>query len=777
MQRNRGIIPPPRNTPFPLLSYLKQRNREYKALYKDWLNGTSRYSYAPATWPPGRCMLISLPLELMLLVCNCLYQADLLHLALTCRAFANIVAPLMYTRDIADFDCLSLRWACTFGVVTTLERALSHGASPDHVFYDDSHAKCSWVLTGLAVPHIPARFNFLCSTPLNIAIVANEPEIVRLLIEHGVDVKAPDHKASDAAYLHYHMPLYPIHLAMGIPVMLGLGKFQPGNMQVVRRLLDAGADPNQSTAGSSWISPPEALTPLLMAMQPQVPVETVKLLLERGANPTTPGKTMSTYDASFNHGHPQDGTTRSRHFSNRSPLESVLHGSLAYGKFALDMDKIQLLLMHGAAQEVVYMSNDHFTSYYPVPILYRYWDHPQSAALLRLFISHGADVASWASMVIPPITSVILWAKTCNYHARKIRTAQDLWVVLNKACELISLLAEATLVEKCPLSVKNPAIMDAVVTVPLHIKVIPPDVDGQTALRYACRQPHFLAAPFLIRLLLRYGADMNSTDSQGRSALHHASAFGSADRVRELVKFNGGPTISGLIVDALDARSWTPLHYACLFQFWDEPGDQVATARLLLESGANVHARTYNGWTPLSLAVLSANQDLVGMLLDHGAQASDLLLSFSGNVTTEPTLAPIGRIMFLHCTEPHRRTRLLSELVNELAVCKACVVTLLEHRLGISIPLPPLQENAVMPPGYQLDIPYATTVIPRFRIDVLNHPFGVVTEGYYNFTADDFEKSMDGILNALDSLGLEALLVRTTDPEPCLSSWISCPPP
>ncbi|KAL2140131.1 hypothetical protein VTI28DRAFT_4213 [Corynascus sepedonium] len=364
-----------------------------------------------------------------------------------------------------------------------------------------------------------------------------------------------------------------------------------------------------------------------------------------------------------------------------------------------------------------------------------------------------------------------------KYHARKIRTAQDLWLVLNKTCELISLMAEATLVENCPVSVKVSAIVDAVATVPLHIKAIPADVGGQTALRYVCRHPHFLAAPFLIRLLLRYGADMNSTDSQGRSALHHASAFGSADRVRELVKFDGGPAVSGLIVDALDARSWTPLHYACLFHFWREPGDQVATARLLLESGATVHARTNNGWTPLSLAVLSANQDLVGMLLDHGAQASDLLLSFPGKVTAEPTLAPVGRIMFLHCTEPYRRTHLLSKLVNELAVCKACVVTLLEYRLGISIPLPPIREIAVLPPGYQLDVPYATTDTPRFRIDFLNHPFGVVTEGYYNFTADDFERNIDGILDALDSLGLEALLVRATDPQPWFPSWISCPPP
>ena len=129
-----------------LLQYLEQKDAEYEILYDVWLHGSDECRDAPGTWPTGRCLLTRLPAELMLLVCEGLYQADLFHLALTCRALARVAVDLLYQRDVADFDCLALRWACTFGTVATLERCFSYGARAGHVFDPGSHARCSWVI-------------------------------------------------------------------------------------------------------------------------------------------------------------------------------------------------------------------------------------------------------------------------------------------------------------------------------------------------------------------------------------------------------------------------------------------------------------------------------------------------------------------------------------------------------------------------------------------------------------------------------------------------------
>ncbi|KAK4034185.1 hypothetical protein C8A01DRAFT_18965 [Parachaetomium inaequale] len=762
--------------------YLEQRNQEYKALYKHWLSGADDHRYAPATWPTDRCMFTSLPAELLVLICRRLYQADLFHLALTCRALTAITIDLLYTRDISDFDCLALRWACTFGIVPTLERTLSYGAPPNHAFRIDSHAKCSWVLAVPFVPPFPGRL--LCNTPLTTAIVANEPGIVRLLLERGVDVNAPGPEAVGPHQRGFQV-LFPINLAMGTPDMPLFPGFQPGNPQIVRCLLDAGADPNQYTTDLRPIhrgSEVRGFTPLLMAMQAEVPVETVKLLLERGADPTR----LSTYQGAFY----VRITEVPAEFWERSPLGAALHCSGVGDIFPLDMEKIELLLMHGAAHEISYVSGG-LAPHYPMPMLCRHWNHRQIVQILEMFIDHGVNIASWAERVIPPTISVILWSQKFIGRCERDGAIHKARAAVSKVCEIITLLAEATLVDDCAGPVRKSAIIDAVIAVSSDLTGIPSSIRGQTALRHVCKPLSPEGSPSLIRVLLHYGAAMNSPDSQGRTALHHAATFSSGDRVRILVEFRGGPAVSGLAVDALDARGWTPLHYACLFGFWDEPDGQVTTARLLLENGADVRAMTNNGWTPLSLAAFAANLGLVELLLDYGAHVRDLFLPRRANA--EPTLVPIGRLIFVpsttlaavgwpHCVRwaftsefaTNSKAPPMLRLMTELAVRKACVATLLAYRLGIPVPIPPVQEHSsISPAGYSTYYPGDS---PKFRVNLMDHPFGMASTGTSDLAADDFEKDIDGLLDVLEQLGLEAAVASVPKPERPLVFWQSCLP-
>ena len=99
------------STPLATLDeHLSRRNGEYKALRRGSVYGTDGYPYAPWTWPAGRCMLTDLPTELLLMIIDPLYQADLFHVAATCRRLAAPALDLLYQRDVANFDCISLRW-------------------------------------------------------------------------------------------------------------------------------------------------------------------------------------------------------------------------------------------------------------------------------------------------------------------------------------------------------------------------------------------------------------------------------------------------------------------------------------------------------------------------------------------------------------------------------------------------------------------------------------------------------------------------------------------
>jgi ankyrin repeat protein len=141
--------------------------------------------------------------------------------------------------------------------------------------------------------------------------------------------------------------------------------------------------------------------------------------------------------------------------------------------------------------------------------------------------------------------------------------------------------------------------------------------------------------------LLASGADPNTADEEGWTALHAAAVFDHLPVVRLLLEAGAAvdprsadgftPLLNGArasadVVDALLAAGADPnahderLGWRPLDRFADY--GNVDGIRLVLAAGAEVDARDFAGATALMAAAENGEADCVALLLDHGADAS-----------------------------------------------------------------------------------------------------------------------------------------------------------
>ncbi|MFN7921562.1 MAG: ankyrin repeat domain-containing protein [Bryobacteraceae bacterium] len=108
-----------------------------------------------------------------------------------------------------------------------------------------------------------------------------------------------------------------------------------------------------------------------------------------------------------------------------------------------------------------------------------------------------------------------------------------------------------------------------------------------------------------VRKLLASGAEVNSTQVDGTTALHWATYNDDADTVALLVRARAD-------VNAVNRYGMPPLASACT-------NGNAAIVKLLLDAGANANAALKGGESPLMLAARSGNAEAVKALLARGA--------------------------------------------------------------------------------------------------------------------------------------------------------------
>lgn len=120
--------------------------------------------------------------------------------------------------------------------------------------------------------------------------------------------------------------------------------------------------------------------------------------------------------------------------------------------------------------------------------------------------------------------------------------------------------------------------------------------------------PRERAAMDVARVLLEKGANADSEDARGMTALHHAAGAGSAEWTTLLLE--GGATPGHANADGYQA-----IHSA-------SGSNHTAIVALLLEHGADPSATDTSGFSPLHDAAFGGNGALVELLLAKGADTS-----------------------------------------------------------------------------------------------------------------------------------------------------------
>ncbi|KAL3148003.1 hypothetical protein ABBQ38_014298 [Trebouxia sp. C0009 RCD-2024] len=109
----------------------------------------------------------------------------------------------------------------------------------------------------------------------------------------------------------------------------------------------------------------------------------------------------------------------------------------------------------------------------------------------------------------------------------------------------------------------------------------------------------------MLRVLLRFGADLAAADCKGQTALHHATAAGSMARVQ---------IVENLDMDALqrDPEGFHPLLVTV------RPVNHLPLVKFLMEHGANPWTTDYKGESSIYIAEQGSCAEALHILCNQG---------------------------------------------------------------------------------------------------------------------------------------------------------------
>jgi ankyrin repeat protein len=162
-----------------------------------------------------------------------------------------------------------------------------------------------------------------------------------------------------------------------------------------------------------------------------------------------------------------------------------------------------------------------------------------------------------------------------------------------------------------------------------------------------------------VQKLLAAGADVNTVDGDGTTALMHAVIESDVKMMKLLIDH-------GAKVNAKNALDSTALMYAAT---------NLAKARLLLDAGADVKVKGKGGATPMSIAVTtSGSTPVLKLLKSKGAEPDDRLMALAA---TQGDLDAIQFLLSIGVSAGDASSATISAAIT--ARCEACARLLVER--------------------------------------------------------------------------------------------------
>ena len=106
----------------------------------------------------------------------------------------------------------------------------------------------------------------------------------------------------------------------------------------------------------------------------------------------------------------------------------------------------------------------------------------------------------------------------------------------------------------------------------------------------------------IIKLLIKYDADIEQTNIDGCNAVHFSISNGHHETLKILLENDADPN-----VELKSDKGWTALH-------WAAKNDDLKSAELLLAKKAKVDIKNEKEETPLMMAIAKNHQDIIDIL-------------------------------------------------------------------------------------------------------------------------------------------------------------------
>jgi len=426
---------------------------------------------------------------------------------------------------------------------------------------------------------IDDNFQIAMNMSLKYPLKNNNIEVVKFLLEKGIDLNNPDYKGN-------------------LPIFYAI---EYNNIGLLKLLIESGADLNLKNAKGETML-------MLAAISDQL--ELIKMLVEKGINiniQDNEGKTSVIYAI-------QNNKNEAFEMLIESGADITLKDNT--GKtalmFAITLEQLEVIkLLVEKSSNINLQDNEGKT-----PLMYAIQNKQNEAA--KILIENDADInlkddAGRTTLMYAAISGQseiikLLLEKVSDINIQdKEGKTSLIYAIQNKQIEGLKILVEHGSDINLKDNTGKTALMYAAISgqseiIKLLLEKVSDiniqDKEGKTSLIYAIQNKQIEG----LKILVEHGIDINLKDSTGKTTLMYAAISGQWEIIKLLLE-----KVSDINIQDIEGK--TALIYAI-------QNKQIEGLKILVEHGIDINLKDNTGKTTLMYAAISRQSEIIKLLLE-----------------------------------------------------------------------------------------------------------------------------------------------------------------